>query len=232
MRHKLLCLFIVNACSILNSQAQSPAVKLTTQQKQDSVYLGQHYEWRQEMIPMRDGEKLYTEILVPKDAAKGKKYPFLMTRTPYDASRLYSRFYTSASFARLMHEKFIFVEQDVRGRWRSTGKFDHERALVANANKQKQKQPDEATDTYDAINWLLKNVKGNNGSVGIHRVSYPGFYSTAAAVSNHPALKAVSPQAPVTDWFIGDDVHNGAYTKFVVPARRPQSPAVPEHLRS
>ncbi len=212
MLQKLLCLFIVSACYISNSRAQTPVVKLTTQQKQDSVYLVQHYEWRKEMVPMRDGEKLYTEILVPKEAGKEKKYPFLMTRTPYNAARLYSRFYTNASFAHLMREKFIFVEQDVRGRWRSTGKFDHERALIANANKQKQKQPDEATDTYDAINWLLKNVKGNNGNVGIHGVSYPGFYSTAAAVSNHPALKAVSPQAPVTDWFIGDDVHhNGAF---------------------
>lgn len=185
---------------------------LKPQQYQDSLYLAQHYEHRKVMIPMRDGVKLYTEIFVPKDASKAKKYPFLMTRTPYNATRVQGKLYNSPSFARLAREGFIFVEQDVRGRWRSEGDFSHERPLVNNADKKKQKQADEATDTYDAIEWLLKNVAGNNGNVGIHGVSYPGFYSTTAAVSNHPALKAVSPQAPVTDWFIGDDVHHkGAF---------------------
>jgi len=212
MKKTLLLLLVIGFLFTRPTHAQTEVVKLTAQQKQDSLYLVQNYEWRQEMIPVRDGIKLYTEILVPKDAGKGKKYPFLMTRTPYNATRLYSRVYTNPSFARLVREGFILVEQDVRGRWRSTGKYDHERPLLANADKKKQKQPDEATDTYDVIDWLLKNVKGNNGNVGIHGVSYPGFYSTTAAVSNHPALKAVSPQAPVTDWFIGDDVHHkGAF---------------------
>ncbi|QNF35651.1 CocE/NonD family hydrolase [Adhaeribacter swui] len=212
MRLKLLFLFVIGVLITVNAQAQTPAVKLTAEQKQDSLYLVQNYQWRKEMIPMRDGVKLYTEILVPNNAGPKQQYPFLMIRTPYNATRLYSRVYTAPSFARLLREGFILVEQDVRGRWRSTGKFDHERPLVANAEKKKQKQPDEATDTYDAIDWLLKNIKGNNGKVGIHGVSYPGFYATAAAISNHPALKAVSPQAPVTDWFIGDDVHHkGAF---------------------
>jgi putative CocE/NonD family hydrolase len=178
----------------------------------DSLYLVQHYQVRKEMIPMRDGVKLYTEIYVPRDAAKAKPYPFLMTRTPYNAARTGPSLYDYPSFARLAREGFIIVGQDVRGRWRSEGDFSHERPLVNNPNKKKQKQPDESTDTYDTIEWLLKNVPGNNGRVGVHGVSYPGFYATAAAVSNHPALKAVSPQAPVTDWFIGDDVHHkGAF---------------------
>ena len=202
-------LAIISASSFAQS---ATSTTLKPQEYQDSVYLAQNYEHRTEMIPMRDGTKLYTEIFVPKDASRSKKYPFLMTRTPYNATRVHGRLYGNSSFARLAREGFIFVEQDVRGRWRSEGAFSHERPLVNNSNKKKQKQPDEATDTYDAIDWLLKNVKGNNGNVGIHGVSYPGFYSTAAAISNHPALKAVSPQAPVTDWFIGDDVHHkGAF---------------------
>ena len=212
MQKLLFLLTLIGAFGTQITFAQTEIVKLTPLQKQDSLYVAQNYEYRKEKIPMRDGVKLYTEILVPKDAAKNRTYPFLMIRTPYNATRLYNRMYTNSSFARLAREGFIMVEQDVRGRWRSTGKFDHERPLVANSNKKKQKQPDEATDTYDAIEWLLKHVKGNNGKVGIHGVSYPGFYSTAAAISNHPALKAVSPQAPVTDWFIGDDVHHkGAF---------------------
>jgi len=186
--------------------------QLQPQQYQDSLYLAQNYVHRQEMIPMRDGVKLYTEIFVPKAASGAKKYPFLMTRTPYNATTLQGRLYNSPSFAKLAREGFIFVQQDVRGRWRSEGEFSHERPLENDTNKRRQQKPDEATDTYDAIDWLLKNVKGNNGNVGVHGVSYPGFYSTTAAISNHPALKAVSPQAPVTDWFIGDDVHHkGAF---------------------
>jgi hypothetical protein len=186
--------------------------ELTPGQRKDSLYLDQHYQVRKEMIPMRDGVKLYTELFVPKDASKAKPYPFLMTRTPYDASRTQASLYTRPSYAKLIREGFIVVGQGVRGRWRSEGDFSHERPLVNNLDKKKQKQPDESTDTYDTIEWLLKNLPGNNGRVGVHGVSYPGFYSTTAALSNHPALKAVSPQAPVTDWFIGDDVHhNGAF---------------------
>ncbi|QMU29060.1 CocE/NonD family hydrolase [Adhaeribacter radiodurans] len=211
IRRLLPLLLFIFSIQSLSAQGTTP-VKLTAQQKQDSLYLAEHYQFRKVMIPMRDGVKLYTELFIPKEAGKVQKYPFLMTRTPYNATRLHSRLYTNASFAKLAREGFILVEQDVRGRWHSEGTFSHERPLVNNADKKKQKQPDESTDTYDAIDWLLKNVKNNNGRVGIHGVSYPGFYSTAAAISNHPALKAVSPQAPVTDWFIGDDVHHkGAF---------------------
>src|SRR5205814_7154504 len=106
-------------------------------------------------------------------------------------------------------EGYIMVTQDVRGRWMSEGEFKDVRPF--NANK-KGNEIDEASDTYDAIDWLIKNIPNNNGNVGVFGISYPGFYSTMAAASNHPALKAVSPQAPVTNWFIGDDFHhNGAF---------------------
>jgi putative CocE/NonD family hydrolase len=194
------------------TSAQSPGGKTPSRLQQDSLYLVKNYQHRKEMIPMRDGVKLYTEIFVPKDAGKAKPYPFLMTRTPYNASRTRIALYSMPSFAKLVREGFIIVGQDVRGRWRSEGDFSHERPQVNNPDKKKQKEPDESTDTYDTIEWMLKNVPGNNGKVGVHGVSYPGFYSTTAALSNHPALKAVSPQAPVTDWFIGDDVHHkGAF---------------------
>jgi hypothetical protein len=205
----LLLLLLVGG--LVQAQRVQP-LSLTPQQQQDSVYLLEHYQHRKEMITMRDGTKLYTEIFVPKDASTSKPYPFLMTRTPYNAANMRRSLYLRSSFAKLIREGFIMVSQDVRGRWRSEGDFSHERPLVNNADKKKQKQPDESTDTYDTIDYLLKNVPGNNGKVGVHGVSYPGFYSTTAAISNHPALKAVSPQAPVTDWFIGDDVHHkGAF---------------------
>src|SRR4051794_30197355 len=149
---------------------------LISWQSPDSLYFFEHYQVQKVMIPMRDGVKLYTEIFVPKDASKAKTYPFLMTRTPYNATRAQHRLFSYPSFAKLMREGFIIVEQDVRGRWRSEGDFSHERPEVANPDKKKQKQPDESTDTYDTIDWLLKNVPGNNGKVGVHGVSYPGFY--------------------------------------------------------
>jgi putative CocE/NonD family hydrolase len=106
--------------------------------------------------------------------------------------------------------QYIFVFQDVRGRYMSEGDFQDVRPL--NKNKKGKTEIDEASDSYDAIDWLVKNIPNNNGRVGVIGTSYPGFYATEAALSNHPALKAVSPQAPVTDWFIGDDFHhNGAF---------------------
>lgn len=109
-----------------------------------------------------------------------------------------------------LKEGYILITQDVRGRWMSEGTFEDVRPF--NPNKKTKQDIDEASDTYDAIDWLVKNLDNNNGRVGIYGISYPGFYSTMAALSNHPALRAVSPQAPVTDWFIGDDFHhNGAF---------------------
>jgi hypothetical protein len=107
-----------------------------------------------------------------------------------------------------LKEGYIIVTQDVRGKWMSEGEFEDVRPF--NPNK-KGKEVDEASDTWDTVDWLVKNLQGNNGNVGVYGISYPGFYSTMAAASGHPAVKAVSPQAPVTNWFIGDDFHhNGA----------------------
>ncbi len=159
---------------------------------------------------MRDGIKLFTSIYAPVDGTE--KHPMLLTRTPYSCAPYGStewKTYWKSYLLNYLKEGYIMVTQDVRGRWMSEGDFVNVRPF--NAHK-KEKDIDEASDTYDAIDWLIKNVPGSNGNVGVFGISYPGFYSTMAAASNHPALKAVSPQAPVTNWFIGDDFHhNGAF---------------------
>jgi putative CocE/NonD family hydrolase len=162
------------------------------------------------MVPMRDGTKLFTSIYIPKDSAV--KHPILLTRTPYSSGPYGEDKFRSiwnTNHGLYAMKKYILVFQDVRGRFMSEGTFEDVRPF--NPNK-KGSEFDEASDTYDAIEWLIHNVPGNNKKVGVFGISYPGFYSTMAALSGHPALKAVSPQAPVTDWFIGDDFHhNGAF---------------------
>jgi putative CocE/NonD family hydrolase len=167
------------------------------------------YEFR---IPMRDGAKLFTAVYVPKDAAPSKKYPFLIERTPYSvrpygADNYPKRLGPARSF---VADGFIFVYQDVRGRFQSEGTF-----IEVTPHKEVKKgtqDVDESTDTYDTIDWLLKNVPNNNGKAGIYGISYPGFYAAAGMPDSHPALKACSPQAPVTDLYMGDDAyHNGAF---------------------
>lgn len=176
----------------------------------DSVYIREHYTKLEKLIPMRDGVKLFTSIYVPKD--KQEKYPFILNRTPYAVGpygpdKYRTNLGPSSLFIR---EGYIFVYQDVRGKWMSEGQFVDTRPF--NPAKKGKNQIDESSDTYDTIDWLLKNIPGNNGKVGTWGISYPGFYATAALLSNHPALKAVSPQAPVTDWYVGDDItHNGAF---------------------
>jgi uncharacterized protein len=179
-------------------------------QNADSAWFVNNYTKMEQYITMRDGVRLFTSVYIPKD--KNDKHPILMTRTPYSCAP-----YGEDKFMQLWHsykmayakENFIFAEQDVRGRYMSEGEFADVRPFIKN---KKGKQIDEASDTYDAIDWLVKNVPGNNGKVGVTGTSYPGFYSTEAALSGHPALVAVSPQAPVTDWFIGDDFHHkGAF---------------------
>ena len=161
-------------------------------------------------IIMRDGIKLYTVIYIPKDATE--KYPFLIERTPYSAQP-----YGDTNYAKrigpnptLMKEKYIFVYQDVRGRYMSEGVNLEVTPYIA--NKKTKKDVDESSDTYDTVDWLVQNIKNNNGRAGLYGISYPGFYATASLPAAHPAIKAVSPQAPVTDEFIGDDVnHRGAF---------------------
>ncbi len=167
-----------------------------------------NYNKREVVIPMRDGINLHTTIFSPKDTSK--KYPILMTRTPYS-----SRPYGEDKFRSiigpneyLMKQGNIFVYQDVRGRWMSEGVYDNMRPFIPN---KKGKQIDEASDTYDTVEWLLKNVKNNNGRVGLWGISYPGFYATYSLLANHPAIKAVSPQASIGDFFFDDFHHNGAY---------------------
>ena len=179
-------------------------------QNTDSTWFQEHYTKKEVLIPMRDGVKLFTSVYTPKDSSE--KHPILITRTPYSCAPYGEDKYNSywkSYLLTYLKEGYIMVTQDVRGRWMSEGEFVDVRPF--NANK-KGKEIDEASDTYDAIDWLVKNIPNNNGNVGVFGISYPGFYSTMAAASNHPALKAVSPQAPVTNWFVGDDFHhNGAF---------------------
>ncbi|CCH00545.1 hypothetical protein FAES_2536 [Fibrella aestuarina BUZ 2] len=173
----------------------------------DSAFVRDNYTKLDRQIAMRDGKKLYTVIYVPKDASGSAKYPFLMERTPYSAGPYGEGNYPKSGpgpSVELSREKFIFVYQDVRGRYMSEGDFEEMTPAGGTIN--------ESTDTYDTVEWLLKNIPNNNGRVGITGISYPGFYATAALPNAHPAIRAVSPQAPVTDEFMGDDArHNGAF---------------------
>jgi putative CocE/NonD family hydrolase len=161
------------------------------------------------MIPMRDGVRLFTVIYAPRDTTR--LHPFVMTRTPYSvgpygADRMPRALpYIPNAYA---HEGMIQVLQDVRGRWMSEGEFVDVRPVVEHRTS---KDVDETTDAYDTVDWLIKNVPFNNGRVGVRGTSYPGFYAEMAAIGAHPAVKVVSPQAPVTEWMGGDDFfHHGA----------------------
>ena len=163
------------------------------------------YEYQ---IPMRDGVKLFTSVLVPKDMSK--PHPIMLNRTPYDVApygvdKTPNNLLPSPAFGTA---GYIFADQDVRGRWMSEGEFVNMRPIRAD----KGSGIDESTDTYDTIDWLVKNIPNNNGRVGQWGISYPGFYTASGLVDAHPALKAASPQAPVIDWFVGDDFHrNGVF---------------------
>jgi putative CocE/NonD family hydrolase len=167
------------------------------------------FEYR---VPMRDGVKLFTSVYVPKDVfSDGRTYPIMLQRTgynvaPYGIDQYRASLGPSELFAR---EKFIFVYQDIRGRFMSEGKY----VLIRPHNPAKgPKDIDESSDTYDTVEWLVKNLPGNTGKVGMWGISQPGFYATAGMIEAHPALVAVSPQAPVTDYYMGDDsYHNGAF---------------------
>ena len=195
----ILSSIILVACTS-NTEAQLVPTNLKADFTKQEVY-----------IPMRDGVKLFTAIYIPKDASNNEQYPFLMQRTPYGCEP-----YGPNAFPRrlgpnsqLLKEKYIFVYQDVRGRYKSGGSFEEMTPAIDNKKKG---QTDESSDTYDTVDWLLMNIKNNNGRVGLYGISYPGFYATAALPNAHPAIKAVSPQAPVTDEFMGDDAnHNGAF---------------------
>ncbi|MEM9917949.1 MAG: CocE/NonD family hydrolase [Bacteroidota bacterium] len=169
------------------------------------------YDKSEYNIRMRDGVRLYTAVYVPKDASPENTYPILMKRTPYSC-RPYgpTAYRDSIGPSRyLMEDKYIFVYQDVRGRWMSEGSYDNMRPHIP--EKQSNKDIDESSDTYDTIEWLLKNVANNNGRVGQWGISYPGFYTTTGTICGHPALVASSPQAPIADFYFDDFHHRGAY---------------------
>ena len=172
-------------------------------------YVAENYTKQEVRIKMRDGLELFTAIYSPKDTSK--KYPIVMQRTPYNCAP-----YGPDQFKRsiapnetMMKEGYIVVYQDVRGRYMSDGLYDNMRGYIP--NKKGKTEVDEASDTYDTIDWLVKNVANNNGNVGTWGISYPGYYASYSLLSGHPALKAVSPQACISDFFFDDFHHNGAY---------------------
>jgi len=196
-------------------------------------YVRAHYTKYEFRIPMRDGVRLFTAVYVPKDAAGGP-YPFLMNRTPYSVSPYGEDEYPRHLGPSDEFEKsgYIFVNQDVRGRWMSEGDFVEMRPHID--VKKTPRDVDDASDTYDTIEFLLKHVANNNGKVGISGISYPGFYTSASIIDSHPALVAASPQAPMTDLFLGDDSYHGGafmlsagfgfYAPFFHPQDGPQMP--------
>ncbi len=186
----------------LHLTAQDPA--------HDSPKVAERYTKYEYQIPMRDGARLYATVYVPKDTSQ--KYPFLLTRTPYSIAPYGVDNYRTSLGPSEHFEKegFIFVYQDARGRYMSEREFLQVRPYQP--NKKSSKDIDESTDTYDTIEWLLKNIPNNNGRVGMIGVSQPGFHVAASLMDAHPALKAASPQAPTADYYMGDDVyHNGAF---------------------
>ena len=208
--------------------------RLTAQSKPDTQEhdLKGHYTKYEYRIPMRDGVHLFTSVYVPKDTSRA--YPFLIDRTPYSVGAYGVDLYIKQLGPAIEFDKagYIFVFQDVRGRYMSEGTFVEMRPHI-DVKKSKQ-DVDDASDLYDTIDWLLKNVPNNNGNAGIWGISYPGFFTSASIIDSHPALKAASPQAPMTDLFMGDDAYHGGafmldanfdfYSSFK-PQENPQLPA-------
>ena len=188
--------------------ANAQAAQQPTGAQQDAPLreLYTKYEFR---IPMRDGKRLFTAVYVPKDSSTS--YPFMVQRTPYSAAPYGVDEYPSriGPAQELMRLGYIFVTQDVRGRYMSEGRFVE---MTPHKPVKGPTDTDESTDMFDTAEWLLKNVPGHNGRIGLWGNSYPGFYVSASIIDSHPAIKAASPQAPVTDFYMGDDsYHNGAF---------------------
>ncbi|MGI8733640.1 MAG: CocE/NonD family hydrolase [Pyrinomonadaceae bacterium] len=172
---------------------------------QDDAEVKADYTKHEQLIPMRDGVKLFTSIYSPRDTSR--KYPIMLIRTPYSVPPYGLNDYKTAlgPSTLFQQERFIFVYQDVRGKFMSEGEYVNMRPH--NPNKSGT-NIDESSDTYDAIDWLVKNVPHNTGRVGMWGISYPGFYVALGVMEAHPALRAASPQAPIADWFLGDDFHH------------------------
>ncbi|MBV8819465.1 MAG: CocE/NonD family hydrolase, partial [Acidobacteriaceae bacterium] len=197
-----LAILLLSACAVWGQGDEDQA-------KKQLEYTRSHYTKFDFRIPMRDGVKLFTSVYVPKDPTQ--RYPILMQRTPYSVAPYgvdnYRTFVVPSDL--FTKDGFIVAYQDVRGRYLSEGTFID---VPAHKRMSGPKDTDESTDTYDTIEWLIKNVPNNNGRVGIWGISYPGFYAAFSLIDSHPALKAVSPQAPMGDVGNGDDAyHNGAF---------------------
>jgi putative CocE/NonD family hydrolase len=178
-------------------------------QNTDSIYVRQHYDLKEYRIPMRDGAELFTIIYTPKN--ESQDYPILLNRTCYNASGSTDYNIGNQPSKYLLEDGYIFAFQDVRGRYMSDGTFDNMRPNIPGNDSKNKTDIDESSDTWDTIDWMLNNIKGNNGKVGMYGISYPGFYTAAALPDAHPALKASSPQAPIADFFFDDFHHQGAY---------------------
>jgi putative CocE/NonD family hydrolase len=220
--------------------APPPAPMSPQQQMQQMVaFFKTHYRKHEFRVPMRDGVKLYTQVYTPIAGQFEDKgpYPFLMTRTPYSCGS----YGNDVVFPRVtgnmdvIKSGYILVCQDVRGRWESEGSW------VEMTPPKDGKGIDESTDMYDTVDWLLKNVEGNNGKVGIQGISYPGFYTAASIINGHPAIKAASPQAPMINLFDGDDSYHGGafmlganhsfYAAFYRPQKNPLTVEPPNDFK-
>jgi uncharacterized protein len=193
----------VTSLSWRQNNQRTPARKISNQ---PAVEVSVAFERREEMIKMRDGVRLHTLVFTPKNQLEA--LPIIMSRTPYGIGQTSSDG-INRRYYEMVHDGYIFVLQDIRGRYGSEGQFLMNRPMRESKNT---KATDESTDTYDTIDWLVKNVAKNNGRVGILGVSYDGWLAAVATIGAHPALKASSPQAPMTDTWLGDDFfHNGAF---------------------
>jgi uncharacterized protein len=218
---------------VLCARSQQPAAP-------SEEFVRAHYTKYEFRIPMRDGVRLFTAVYVPKASAFPEDpgpYPFLMDRTPYNVGpygedRFPAQLGPSDEFEK---SGYIFVYQDVRGRWMSEGTFVEMRPHID--EKKSPQDVDDSSDTYDTIEFLLKHVANNNGKVGIWGISYPGFYTSASIIDSHPAIAAASPQAPMTDLFLGDDSYHGGafmlaagydfYATYFQPQQNPESAQPP-----
>jgi putative CocE/NonD family hydrolase len=199
---KPLLLWLLGVLLCTQAQAQTVA-------ESDSAYIRDHFIKQEYRIPMRDGVVLHTIAYIPKD--RSRTYPIVLYRTPYRVAPYGEAYATSlrTPSPAMLRQGYIWVYQDVRGMFMSEGQFEDMRPHMP--SKRRKTDIDESTDTYDTIEWLLKTLKGqHNGRVGQWGISYPGFYSAAGLMSAHPALRAVSPQAPIADWWYDDFHHHGA----------------------
>ena len=209
MKNRLLLIMLLLMSSLFFTSCTKTLNTNSNESNGKDSYVQDHFSKKELTIEMRDGIKLHTTVYSPKDTSI--TYPILLLRTPYSCKPYGESNYRSRIGPNkyMMKQGYIIVYQDVRGRWMSEGTYDNMRAYIP--NKRSEKDIDESSDTYDTIDWLVKNVANNNGKVGTWGISYPGFYATYSAIDAHPALKAASPQACIGDFFFDDFHHNGAY---------------------